>query len=119
MDRRVGRTLTTSEAEILAKALNNKIRLPCKFTFQPTIQHRAVLVLRGGFSDNITEMDPAHLAANKSEHGKFKFSEAEDEDENSEYTANMLNDFIEKVFEVLDKHPVNEVRRKKGFFVNM
>jgi 2,3-bisphosphoglycerate-independent phosphoglycerate mutase len=49
IDRRAGRTLTTAEAEILAKALN-KIKLSCKFDFKQTIQHRAVLVLRGGFS---------------------------------------------------------------------
>ena len=47
IDRRAGRTLTTAEAEILSKALN-KITLPCTFVFKPTIQHRAVLVLRGG-----------------------------------------------------------------------
>ena len=56
IDRRAGRTLTTLEAEILSKALN-KIIIPCKFVFEPTIQHRAVLVFRGGFSDNISGND--------------------------------------------------------------
>jgi len=115
IDRRAGRTLTTKEAKILAKEIN-KIFLPRKFIFKPTLQHRAVLVLRGGFSDEITEMDPAHHPTNKSETGKFKFCEALEEDENAEYTANMLNEFIEKVFLRLDKHPVNESRRKKGFY---
>jgi len=49
IDRRAGRTLTTYEAEELAEALNVSIKLPCKFVFEPTIQHRAVLVFRGGF----------------------------------------------------------------------
>ena len=49
LDRRAGRTLTTLEAEILAKAIR-KIKLPCEFVFEPTVQHRAALVLRGGFS---------------------------------------------------------------------
>jgi 2,3-bisphosphoglycerate-independent phosphoglycerate mutase len=115
IDRRVGRTLTTKEARILAKAVN-KIFLPRKFIFKPTLQHRAVLVLRGGFSDNITEMDPAHHPVNKSEQGKFRFSSPEDEDENSRYTANMVNNFVEKAFQVLDEHPINQLRRKKGFY---
>ncbi len=115
IDRRVGRTLTTREARILGKEIS-KIFLPRKFVFLPTLQHRAVLVLRGGFSDNITSMDPAHHPINKSEQGKFRFCEATEEDENSEYTANMVNNFVEKAFEVLDIHPINEVRRKKGFY---
>src|SRR5271157_1913151 len=60
IDRRAGRTLTTAEAEILAKSLN-KIKLPCSFVFKPTIQHRATLVFRGGFSDNISENDPTYF----------------------------------------------------------
>src|SRR3989344_668740 len=56
IDRRAGRTLTTAEAEILAKALN-KIKLSCEFEFKSTIQHRAALVLKGGFSDNVTGND--------------------------------------------------------------
>ena len=59
IDRRAGRNLTTEEAEILAKALN-KIKLSCKFVFKPTIQHRAVLVFRGGFSDNILGNDATY-----------------------------------------------------------
>ncbi len=108
MDRRAGRNLTLAEAEILSKALN-KIKLHCKFVFNPTIQHRAILVLRGGFSDNILGNDP-HPPT-----GKIRFCKATDEDENSQYTANVLNEFLDKAYMVLDKHPVNEERRKKGF----
>ena len=115
IDRRVGRTLTTKEAKILAKELN-KIFLPRKFIFKPTLQHRGVLVLRGGFSDNITGMDPAHFPGKKSETGKFKFSEPLDDDENSQYTVNILNEFVEQSFLRLDGHLINQARRKKGFF---
>ena len=37
IDRRVRRTLTTDEAEILSREVNNKIKLPVKFIFKPTI----------------------------------------------------------------------------------
>lgn len=115
VDRRVGRTLTTKESRILAKELN-KIFLPRKFVFRATLQHRGVLVLMGGFSENITEMDPAYHSTKKSETGKLRFSVPTDEDENSIYTANLVNDFVEKSFHVLDQHPVNKERRKKGFY---
>ena len=115
IDRRAGRTLTTKEAKILAKDLN-KIFIPRKFIFKATLQHRGVLVFRGGFSDSITEIDPAHYPKDKSETGKFRFAKATDENENSEYTANLVNSFVEKAFHVLDKHPINEERRKKGFY---
>lgn len=107
LDRRAGRTLTTAEAEILAKALN-KIKLPCKFEFLQTIQHRAVLVFRGGFSDNFLGNDPHPFT------GKIRTCNALDNDENTQYSVNILNDFLEKAYQVLDKHPVNLERKKKG-----
>jgi len=113
LDRRAGRTLTTAEAEILAKALN-KIILPCKFDFESTIQHRGVLVFRGGFSDNILGNDATYIQGKFGNFSKIGFSRPLDDDENSQYTANVLNEFLEKAFEVLNKHPVNEERRKKG-----
>jgi 2,3-bisphosphoglycerate-independent phosphoglycerate mutase len=60
IDRRAGRTLTTAEAEQLAKALN-KITMPVKFLFKPTVQHRASLVFKGGFSDNISGNDSTYI----------------------------------------------------------
>ncbi len=113
IDRRAGRTLTTKEAEILAKELN-KIKLPCDFIFKPTIQHRGVLVFKGGFSDDISGNDSSYTK-NKL-HGIEKINEirALDETENSQYSANIVNEFLEKAFMVLDKHPLNEERRKKG-----
>jgi 2,3-bisphosphoglycerate-independent phosphoglycerate mutase len=51
LDRRAGRTLTTKEAKILAKAINKEVKLPFPFEFKPTVQHRGVLVIRGKFSE--------------------------------------------------------------------
>lgn len=113
LDRRAGRTLTTLEAEILAKALN-KITLPCNFVFKPTIQHRAVLVFRGGFSDNISENDLTYVQGKSQVINKVNFCKSLDDDENSQYTANIVNEFLEKAYSVLDKHPVNEERRRRG-----
>ncbi|MFC1710577.1 alkaline phosphatase family protein [Nanoarchaeota archaeon] len=114
IDRRVGRTLTTEEAEILAKAINKHIKLPCKFEFKSTIQHRGALVFRGGFSDNILGNEKTYLQGRYHEGDKIMPPKALDDDENTMYTLNILKEFLEKVFEVLDKHPVNEDRRKRG-----
>ncbi len=112
-DRRAGRTLTTAEAEELAKALN-KIKIPCKFVFKPTIQHRGVLVLRGGFSDNIIGNDSTYSQGKAKAAEKIRTFEALDDDENTQYTANILKEFVNKAFEVLDNHPVNKERKRKG-----
>ncbi len=114
IDRRAGRTLTTEESEILAKALNKKIKLPCDFVLKPTIQHRGVLVLRGGFSDNILGNDLTYMQGKSLNVDKIKACKPMDDDENSQYNANLVNEFIEKAHEILDKHPVNEERRKRG-----
>ncbi len=113
IDRRAGRTLTTEEAEILSKALN-KIRLPCKFVFKSTIQHRGVLVLRGGFSDNISGNDATYIQGKLREEKKLGFCKPQDDDENSQYTANIVNEFLEKAYEMLNEHPVNKDRKRKG-----
>ncbi len=114
IDRRAGRTLTTKEAGILAKEIN-KIFLPRKYLFKSTIQHRGVLILRGGFSDNITNTDPAYPIKGKhQEKYKFKFSEPLDDDENSQYTSNMINEFTEQVYNKLKNHSINQKREKKG-----
>lgn len=113
IDRRAGRTLTTAEAEILAKSLN-KIKLPCEFVFKPTVQHRGVLVFRGGFSDNISENDPTYFGGQVKSAEKIIPIKPLDDDDNAQYSSNIVNEFLDKAFEVLNNHPVNENRRKRG-----
>jgi len=113
IDRRAGRTLTTEEAIQLSKALN-KIKLSCDFVFQPTIQHRGVLVFRGGFSDNILGNDATYSQGKSKNINKIGFCKPLDEDENSQFTANIVNEFLERAFVVLNNHPVNNERRIKG-----
>ena len=113
LDRRAGRTLSTKEAEILGKAIN-KIKVPVKFEFKPTIQHRAALVFRGGFSDNISGNDLVYSQGETKITNKISKCKALDEDENTYYTVNVVNEFLEKVYEVLKAHPVNIERVKRG-----
>lgn len=114
LDRRAGRTLTSKESKILAKTLNEKIKLPCEFELKSTIQHRGVLILRGGFSENISNIDSEYNRDNKKSL-TFSFSKPfDDEDENGEYTSNILNDFVEQAFKILNNHPINLERIRKG-----
>jgi len=114
IDRRAGRTLTTKEAGILADAINAGVKLPCKFIFKNTVQHRGVLVLKGGFTDNVSNTDPAYHSSGNAISPEFKFSRPLDEDENSKYAANMINSFIEQSNKILEEHVVNKQRVKKG-----
>ncbi len=115
IDRRAGRTLTTNEAEILAKALNNHIKLPCPFIFKATVGHRGALIFKGGFSDNISGNDISYYKQGQLiQNNNLKPCVALDDEENSQYTVNIVNEFLEKAYEVLNNHPVNEERRRKG-----
>jgi 2,3-bisphosphoglycerate-independent phosphoglycerate mutase len=113
IDRRAGRTLTTEEANQLAKAVN-KIKLPCEFVFKPTVQHRAALVFRGGFSDNVSGNDTTYTEGMNFPSNKIVKCKPLDDDENSQYTANIVNEFIEKAYAALNIHPINVERVRRG-----
>ena len=108
LDRRAGRTLTTKEARILAEAINKGVKLPFKFEFYSSVQHRGVLVIRGGFSDNISKVDVIK--------NRLEFSAPLDDEDDSKLSADLVNQFVRKSHEVLDKHPINIERGKKGLF---
>lgn len=118
LDRRAGRTLTNKEAKILAKAINSEVKLPHPFEFHSTVQHRGVLVIRGGFSENITNVDNGYGKGVVSQNSKTKlhYSKAVDDEDDSNYAAEILNSFVRQSFEVLDKHPINKARSKKGLY---
>ena len=66
------------------------------------------LIIRGRFSDNISDVEEKG--------GKLIFSKPLDEHENSGLSANLINQFVRRSFEVLDKYPLNIARAKKGLF---
>ena len=118
LDRRAGRSLSTKEARILAKAINEKVKLPFKFEFIPTIGHRGVLVFRGGFSGNITNIDPAYGfgVASLNASTKLKFSHPIDDEDNSRLSSELVNNFARQTYEVLNKHPINLKKAQAGFY---
>lgn len=117
LDSRAGRTLSTKETWELAKSINEGVKLPFKFEFHPTYGHRGVLIFRGGFSDNISNADPFYSNGVASG-GKPKvvFSKALDDEDDSKLSAELLNSFIRQTHTILDKHPVNVARVRKGLY---
>lgn len=107
LDRRAGRSITLKEARILAWAINKKVKLPFKFEFYPSIHHRGVLVIRGGFSDNISSVDA------NAKTGKLEFSKPLDDEDDSQMASELVNNFVRQSFDVLNSHYIN-IKRKKS-----
>jgi 2,3-bisphosphoglycerate-independent phosphoglycerate mutase len=115
IDRRAGRTLTTNEAKQLANAINKNVKLPVKFKFFPSVQHRGVLVFYGGFSDNVTNTDTyVHDNGKISVKDRFDWSQALDDEDNSEFAVNLINSFVDQSFKILESHPINKIRVQRG-----
>ena len=119
IDRRVGRSLTTRESRELAKEINEKVKLDVPFEFKATVGHRGVLIFKGDFSDNISNVDPAYKKV-----GRFGVAMAGnldrlqeckplDPDKKTKLSANLVNEFVKKSYEVLNKDLINEKRNKK------
>lgn len=126
IDRRVGRNLTTEEAKTLAEAVNENVRLesyPVEFEFRNTFGHRGVLLIRskdGHLSGEITNTDPAYermkgVGVVKIDAEMFLVdSQPLEESEASKTSANLVNEFVRKSHDVLEKHEVNRKRSAQG-----
>ena len=109
-DRRAGRIrkgaskLAKSVAEIRVESTPG-----IKTIFKATVDHRAVLVLRGEkLSRNVTDTDPAEEGL------KLVISRATDGSEEAKRTAAAVNEFVKRSHEVLREHPVNQERANDG-----
>ena len=114
IDRRAGRTLSSEESKLLVDSLNKNIKLPCRFEFKAGVQHRGALVFRGGFCDDISNIDTEwSKTGNKN---MFEFSKALNDNESCEYSASLVNRFADQSFKILVNHQVNLKRNEKGLF---
>src|SRR3989475_4162340 len=126
VDRRAGRNLSTPEAQKLGAALNKELRLKSavRFVFKPTVGHRAVVVFQADgrrFSSNISNFDPAYVRKGNislAQPGMKEYDiprcEPLDESDEAVVSAALVNEFGFKARSILDNHPVNETRKKKG-----
>ncbi len=125
IDRRVARSLTTDEARRLAEAVDNMElgKHDGYAIVRATVGHRAVVVIGSRtqrLSDNVDNSDPAYTrkgkisVAVKNYEPYIKQVRPLDDTEEAKRTAELANIFTRKAIEILDKHPVNLEREKKG-----
>lgn len=110
IDRRAGRKIL--EGDQFAESIQN-ISLDCapkvKTSFIHTVEHRGVLKIQGStLSHNVSDMDP------DIENVKVKKCQPVDSNPKAQKTAEILNEFYEKTKKILDKSPLNNIRRQKN-----
>ncbi len=106
VDRRAGRI---SETDPLEKAINEKVKLDIDFIFKRGSGHRGAFVLRGEkLSDKVGDTDP-HKTGVKVK----KCIPLEDRDD-AKRTAEIVNSFMEQSHKILENHPLNKERERKG-----
>ncbi|MBS7614897.1 2,3-bisphosphoglycerate-independent phosphoglycerate mutase [Candidatus Bathyarchaeota archaeon] len=122
IDRRAGRDLTTEEAALLAKEVNQKVRLeshPAEFCFKNTLGHRGVLVIKSQktkLSGKISNTDPAYErvaglgVAKKDVDMVLAECLPMADTKAAKISAQLVNEFTKKSHRVLEKHEVN-IRR--------
>lgn len=104
IDRRAGRI---SKTQSLVRYLNGTTINGVKFLLKKSLSYRAVLILRGkNLSKEITDGDP-HETGKRVLRIKPKIKKAE-------FTAKVLNEFLERAHKILENHPLNEKRKKRG-----
>jgi 2,3-bisphosphoglycerate-independent phosphoglycerate mutase len=126
-DRRVGRNLTTEEAEALAREINSKVTLSsATFEFKSTIGHRGILVIRGmhqKLSGWITNTDPAYDREGVFGVAKEKFENlvsvsepmpGYEKDLAAIEASKLLNEFTEKSNKILNEASINKKRISEG-----
>jgi len=111
LDRRAGR-ISNEDASKLAESLR-KTKLEkssnAVFIFKNTIQHRAVLVIRGPeLSTDVSDSDPEKVGE------KVLETKPLDESPEAALTAEILKKLMQKFHEVLMQHPVNKERVRRG-----
>jgi len=105
IDRRAGRITYTKP---LIKSLSGIKIEGVKFLIKESYGHRVGLIMRGkGLSSNISKGDPKKVGV------KAKKIIPLDKSREAEFTAEVLNKFLEKAHKILKEHPLNKKRKKQ------
>jgi 2,3-bisphosphoglycerate-independent phosphoglycerate mutase len=125
IDRRVGRDLSSDEAQALADEVNGTLKLPgASFELRATIEHRGALVIRTddgvALSADVTNTDPAyerrgHLGvALETFEPVVATAVALQDTPAAQRAAELTNAFVEGSARILDASEVNARRRADG-----
>lgn len=111
IDRRAGR-IATSDAAKLAEAIQKALygeEFGADVLFQNTVEHRAILRLRGSnLSTMVSNSDPAHVGR------RVEKIKPLDNTVQAARTAEIANRLMEFFHKILKNHEVNREREKKG-----
>lgn len=111
VDRRAGR-ISNEDAAKLAESLQKiKLKKPLKvdFLFRSTLQHRAVLVLRGAkLSTAVSDADPGRVGE------KVQQVKPLNDSSEAKLTSQIVNELLHEFYNTLINHPLNKERVKRG-----
>ncbi len=123
LDRRAGRGLSQPDAQALAEQINRHVKLTgATFEFKATKGHRGVLVIHAQepLESHITNTDPAYEVINGLGSAKSAFpmaitpAHAWKDELGSRLAAQLVNEFTEKSFQVLEESATNARLRQDG-----
>ncbi len=124
VDRRVGRDLSSREAEALADEVNRTLTLPnASFVLKATVEHRGVLVIHdqdGALSAEVTNTDPAYRkdgslgVALETFEAEVAQCEPIVDTDAAHRAAGLTNAFVRGAARILDASEVNRERRDAG-----
>jgi 2,3-bisphosphoglycerate-independent phosphoglycerate mutase len=111
LDRRAGR-ISNEDASKLAESLRKiKLKMPIKvdFLFRSTLQHRAVLILRGAkLSTAVSDADPGKVRE------KVQQVKPLNDSPEAKLTSKIVNELTCEFHKALNSHPLNKERVKHG-----
>lgn len=111
VDRRAGR-ISSQEAQQLVESLSEVKEVDgFEVLIKHTVEHRSVLVLRGGASDKVSDVDP------HKDNQPVVWPKPLDATKEAERTAEALRKLLKRYREILESHPVNLRRRSQGLAV--
>lgn len=105
IDRRAGRS--DYGLDELSRYINENVSIGVPFSFLRTYGHRAVLTIKANLSDEITDNDPYRNGE--------KVKRVTGLTKDAMLSAKIVQDFIDKVHDVIKFHPKNGERKEKGF----
>jgi 2,3-bisphosphoglycerate-independent phosphoglycerate mutase len=127
IDRRAGRHIEKEDAEGVAKEIEEKIKFShpdASVQVSPTIGHRVTVRIRVNsqkLSSKITNTDPAYsniggmgVAKAVGDFLKIEKCLPLEKDENSQFTAKLVNEFSEQIINILNQSKINKKRQEQN-----
>lgn len=127
IDRRAGRNIEKEDAEGIAKEIEEKIKFSSpdiSVVVSPTIGHRVTVRIRANsrkLSSKITNTDPAYsniggmgVAKAVGDFLKIEKCLPLEDDEDSKFTANIVNEFSEQSIRIMKESQINKKRKELG-----